>query len=76
MAFEPSDTVEVSGVLRDALLYREHALAGHWPRSAPEYISDDEISDELRYMATQVILPWLLDEAFFEATWEKTKCRS
>jgi len=44
----------------DAYRYRELTLAMIWPRSAPEYLTDDEISIELNecWQAKRKNLPW------------------
>ena len=57
--FVSQANVEI-GPIGDALIYREYTLALIWPRSCPEYIDDDEVSEWLRYCADTEELPWAM----------------
>ena len=48
------------GPIRDDLIYREYTLALIWPRSCPDFLTDDEVSDWLNYVARTETLPWQL----------------
>jgi hypothetical protein len=54
--------VELSDVRGDALLYREFTLALIWPRSCPEFLTDDEVSYWLNRCAATETLPWLIPD--------------
>jgi hypothetical protein len=81
MAYEPGDEVEIASELRglsdlrrDSVVYKEHTLAmSPHPRFVPSYFDDSEVSEVLHLMASQVRLPWLLDEAEFEQLWESVQ---
>lgn len=57
--FEHKRTVEIDEPRGDALIYREYTLALIWPRSCPEYLDDDVVSQWLNHCAQTERLPWL-----------------
>lgn len=54
--------VELSDVHGDALLFREAVLSLQWPRSCPEFLTDEEVSIQLRKFSATFQPPWAIDD--------------
>ena len=59
MAFRDVATHKIDATVGDALLYREYTLGLIWPRSCPDYLDDDVVSEWLNHCARTECLPWM-----------------